>query len=468
MAGRYEDIPETDLDKTDRLPMLPGTLIDGDVADDAVPLEGAAQEPHQESGAPSRAYQRAREAAGASVARAEALAADLKETRAALDAEQARAREWERLSAERSGDADVARSRIEEALREAERFRGESRGLREALAARDASIAKLQHSLAERDAQLSALQQEHAKVVPALEATAQSSSQLEADLQAARAHANTLSAELEAGRRAADALATKLERSESEINATRYDLGAAKMQAGTYLDVLRTREWRRGFEQNLSGERAAPVAAHPEGSAAGQAEVRRVTAELQMKSAANAQIAEENRTLRAALERSREAVEERDALIRRLRSAEGADAHLSVPIPAPPPRGASIPGEAAAEGSPGTPMARTAEMIRIGGDGPVKYVLGSRTRIGRVPGCDLQIDSPSVSRYHALVHVGERDTVIEDLESTNGVLINGRKVRRHVLCDGDEVTLGESHFRYVSRPLGREGEQSPAEPGPGA
>ena len=42
------------------------------------------------------------------------------------------------------------------------------------------------------------------------------------------------------------ALSEQLNRGESEINAARYDLGAAKLQASSYLDLLRTREWRRG------------------------------------------------------------------------------------------------------------------------------------------------------------------------------------------------------------------------------
>jgi pSer/pThr/pTyr-binding forkhead associated (FHA) protein len=101
---------------------------------------------------------------------------------------------------------------------------------------------------------------------------------------------------------------------------------------------------------------------------------------------------------------------------------------------------------------------RTAELIRIDGEETTTYVLAKRTCIGRAPDCELQIDSGSVSRHHAVVIVGPRSTVIEDLNSTNGVRVNGRKVMRHVLGDGDALTIGDTQFRYFARmqeaPLG--------------
>jgi len=41
------------------------------------------------------------------------------------------------------------------------------------------------------------------------------------------------------------------------------------------------------------------------------------------------------------------------------------------------------------------------------------------------------------------------------------VIVNGRKVTRHVLCDGDAVTIGETRFRYLAR-------VQDGPPGPGA
>jgi predicted component of type VI protein secretion system len=47
---------------------------------------------------------------------------------------------------------------------------------------------------------------------------------------------------------------------------------------------------------------------------------------------------------------------------------------------------------------------------------------------------------------------GARELIVEDLNSTNGVLLNGRKVTRHLLNDGDVLTVGEIQFRCVLKP----------------
>ena len=69
-----------------------------------------------------------------------------------------------------------------------------------------------------------------------------------------------------------------------------------------------------------------------------------------------------------------------------------------------------------------------------------------------------------MSRHHALILVGPREAIIEDLNSTNGVLVNGRKVSRQQLADGDAVTIGEIQFRYMARPLQRALDQTPPVP----
>ncbi|MGH9561305.1 MAG: FHA domain-containing protein, partial [Terracidiphilus sp.] len=48
--------------------------------------------------------------------------------------------------------------------------------------------------------------------------------------------------------------------------------------------------------------------------------------------------------------------------------------------------------------------------------------------------------------------------------STNGVLVNGRKVSRQPLSDGDAVTIGEIQFRFMARPVQRAAEPNPAAP----
>ncbi len=63
----------------------------------------------------------------------------------------------------------------------------------------------------------------------------------------------------------------------------------------------------------------------------------------------------------------------------------------------------------------------------------------------------MRIDTKFVSRHHAVVLAGPQQTVVEDLRSTNGVTVNGRRVTRAVLRDGDVVHVGKTQFRFVQR-----------------
>jgi formylglycine-generating enzyme required for sulfatase activity len=187
-------------------------------------------------------------------ARANALAADLATARAALQSEHNKGRGFDKAWAEGLAANEAARLRGDEALLEAKRYQNDARALREALAAREATIAQMKHSLAERDAQLAALQQEHAKIVPVLKARANAGAQLEADLPAARMRADAIALELKASKEAAALLSAQLTRSESGLNAARRELGAMKTKLNSQLELLRSWEWRRGFDQNMCRE----------------------------------------------------------------------------------------------------------------------------------------------------------------------------------------------------------------------
>jgi chromosome segregation ATPase len=298
MAVEQSKSEEVDLDKTDVLPILSGTLFDPDVADDAVRLDystdalgthlaaGPSGPPdfvrapgvdlpslaesvrsveeriarqNSEYEALSRSFERLREAESASAARAETLAADLAAARIALESEQTRAREIDKSLAERNAAIEAARSRIAETVRESERHQGEAHALRDALAARDGTIVQVLHSLSERDVQLTALQKEHAKIVPALEARVKSAAQLDVDLSATRDQANATAFELKASQQSAAALSAKLKRAEAQGKSTQLELAAATTQMNSYLERLQTREWRGGFGHNLFRELDAQV-----------------------------------------------------------------------------------------------------------------------------------------------------------------------------------------------------------------
>ena len=90
-------------------------------------------------------------------------------------------------------------------------------------------------------------------------------------------------------------------------------------------------------------------------------------------------------------------------------------------------------------------------LIRTDGNTDFVHVLGRRTRIGRGADNELVLDTKHVSRYHAVLLAGPAHTSIEDLNSTNGVFVNGKRVARQVLKDGDRVTIGRTQFRYTVR-----------------
>jgi chromosome segregation ATPase len=614
MAVENGQPQEMDLDKTDKLPILEGVLFDEDVLDDAVRMDRAAPgagnfvrpsaidlpslaesmrtveeriaRQNAENEALTRSFERARNAETEALARAGMLERDLAAVRAALETECVRSRDFEKSSLEKGAALDAARARAEEAARESERHLAETRILRDSVAARDATIVQVLHSLSERDAQLSALQSEHAKVLPALEARAKSGTQLEDELTAVRAQLKTLSAELNSAREQANALGAQAKRQASEIHSARAEMTITKTQASSYLELLRTRDWRSNFHQNqfrdmdakvgaadaarevFKAERdqiaarlaaqQATISAHgatieqlqsaaaaQAGSVAEQAkrlqeaeqqrnawtaklsaleadrarlqaeltasdqaltlaqasadgatqrkaqlqsehaakiaeleadaetreqemtvlmahlqearrpietiegDVKRLKEDLGLKTLAINELTEEADKLRAALERTRGQLEEREFLIRRLERSESNNANVLGRIQTSMERlGSSVAPSVNATPAPEW----SPELIRIDGDRSIGHTLGRRTRIGRAPGCELHIDSSSVSRHHALILAGTREAIIEDLNSTNGVILNGRKVTRQVLNDGDIVTIGDIQFRYVAKP----------------
>src|SRR5579863_2678400 len=87
-------------------------------------------------------------------------------------------------------------------------------------------------------------------------------------------------------------------------------------------------------------------------------------------------------------------------------------------------------------------------LIQTAGGREIVHVLGRTTRIGRTPDNDVQIEAKCVSRRHAVILAGSLQTIIEDLNSTNGVLVNGQRISRQALKDGDRVVIGQSRYRF--------------------
>ena len=72
-----------------------------------------------------------------------------------------------------------------------------------------------------------------------------------------------------------------------------------------------------------------------------------------------------------------------------------------------------------------------------------------RLVIGRTPDNDLQIDSKFISRHHCQIVTQLDSCLIEDLNSTNGIYVQSKRVRRHNLNDGDVVHIGQHEIMYI-------------------
>lgn len=73
---------------------------------------------------------------------------------------------------------------------------------------------------------------------------------------------------------------------------------------------------------------------------------------------------------------------------------------------------------------------------------------GSVKTLGRTARADFIITGALVSRLHCRVTADRSgQLVVEDLESTNGILVNGEAAERAVLRDGDTLTVGRVEFK---------------------
>lgn len=85
-------------------------------------------------------------------------------------------------------------------------------------------------------------------------------------------------------------------------------------------------------------------------------------------------------------------------------------------------------------------------------DGPAAgqtfHLVEDVTYIGRSPDNHISIPDPSVGKRHAALRIRERTYEIEDLQSTNGVFVNGQRVLKAFLKDGDSIRLGSTEMQF--------------------
>jgi hypothetical protein len=116
------------------------------------------------------------------------------------------------------------------------------------------------------------------------------------------------------------------------------------------------------------------------------------------------------------------------------------------PMPAAPPPGAApvtrLPGTGV---PPGSAAANTRRWIEINGN---RHQISRSTLVlGRSTEADVRVDDPGVSRKHCEIRVGT-PSVVQDLGSTNGIVVDGQHTQRATLRDGSRIVVGSTTIVY--------------------
>jgi predicted component of type VI protein secretion system len=117
------------------------------------------------------------------------------------------------------------------------------------------------------------------------------------------------------------------------------------------------------------------------------------------------------------------------------------------PAPAPNPALAGVSGTQVISAADARAAGLHTEQMTLVVNGARHRLTKRITTIGRSRESDLVVADPNASRTHCEIrHVGY-DYFLIDLNSTNGVEVNGRSVKRHALADGDTITIGTTDLR---------------------
>ncbi len=472
-------------------------------------VEASIEQQSANHAALARSFERTLEMEEAAVARASALSAELAAARNQLEHARAAQSAAELRASEKGAAFDALHMRLEEAAREVAFHAGEARSLRELIATRDAAIAKALDGLRERDAEVAALRAERGAIsamtsgappaavaaeappaapfvelpldadtaalreriaeqerrlaaqageIASLQAAAitdqEEKAVLLAHLQVARHAPSASGAPAEEPR---DALLLRLERSEvhSARLLERLDDAIERLNARAAASALES-----------SGAPAAPATGGEgsggKGSSSNGAPI------------AGAVVPDFHGFLSNVL-----APSPQDELADAgSRGTPASSVDQCVPVVAPVAglsreeslhRSGDFNAFAAAFESDAGPDVRTgtagthgaftevrplAQLLRTDDGASQAYPLHGRMLVGRSPDAELHIDSSTVSRQHATLECDSFGVLIEDTQSTNGTYVNGARVRRQRLRNGDQVKIGEASFRFVAAKTG--------------
>ncbi|HVH84426.1 MAG TPA: FHA domain-containing protein, partial [Steroidobacteraceae bacterium] len=357
----------------------------------------------------------------------------------------------EEIDTHESGRARLARELAGRDMRAAELESDLSqRAVR--IAELDAQVATLGTALQQRDVELTRLRALEASLGAALEAAraeivtgSTQAGEHEAALNEARTRVATLTAELAAERKRGAGLEEELGRVRSDMEQWAGAVQAAQAERSGHLaDIASGGARAQQLEERVAEQvellRTLQSASDAAMSRAREAEddlrvaeeaIARLESQLRSRDSRVSELEKANQQWRHTLEEARAGHAETDAheALRPALHTEAGEGAVREPAP---------------DGA-------TRLLIHTDGEREVVHVLGRKTSIGRTPDNDLQIDAKYVSRHHAVILAGPAHTIIEDLNSTNGVIVNGRRITRQVLNDGDQVTIGRAAYRFGVR-----------------
>ena len=92
------------------------------------------------------------------------------------------------------------------------------------------------------------------------------------------------------------------------------------------------------------------------------------------------------------------------------------------------------------------------ELLPLGGGDPIP-LLKQELLVGRRESCDIVLRFPNVSAHHCKLFVQGGYWYVRDLESKNGVKVNGIMVTQHYLTPGDELSISRHKFEIQYAPL---------------
>lgn len=108
---------------------------------------------------------------------------------------------------------------------------------------------------------------------------------------------------------------------------------------------------------------------------------------------------------------------------------------------------------------------KTEEYFQISSyhDGEIKFQFSLNKKkliIGSAPNCDIIIDDPSISHYHAFITIDKNGGKIIDLDSVNGILINNDRVKESYFNSGDSLSIGQLQFNVEESTTQVEGNET--------